>query len=205
MRMFSCLLVALVAGAFVLPLARADLPQTQPSSPYIAGPDEALLVFVRPRKRLAEEVLYSVVNARGECIAVLGNDWKVVAPIRGGKETLMVVSGVAQPQVQLLEVRALQGRTYVIQMRPRLNRKAPVDLTILRREEQPLEAFPATVLTSNPFRPNLAECSAFVSDKRRKLSEKAAAAKKAWNEDQALRERQTVVPGDGWPANLITP
>ncbi|MEM7136411.1 MAG: hypothetical protein AAF500_07530 [Myxococcota bacterium] len=205
MRVLSCLFVALAAAAFVVPPARADIPQTQPGSPYVAGSEKALLVFVRPRKRLAEEVLYSVVNARGECIAVLGNDWKVVAPIRAGTETLMLVSGVAQPQVQLLEVRALKGHTYVVQLRPRMNRKAPVEISIMRRREQPLEAFPATVLTSNPFRPSLGECTGFVSDKRRKISEKAAAAKKAWNDDPGLRERQTVVPRDGWSADLITP
>ncbi|MEM8608107.1 MAG: hypothetical protein AAGF92_13430 [Myxococcota bacterium] len=186
-------------------VARADDPKPQAPSPYVAPEGDALLVFVRPRKRLAEDVLYSVVNARGECIGVLGNDWKVTAAIRPGTQTLMVVSGVAQPQVQLLQVQATKGHTYVVTMRPRVNRKSPVDLTVLRRRDQPLKAFPAAILDTNPFRSDLGDCTAWVAAKRERLTSKAEAAKEQWSVDPEVRSAQTVRANDGWPAKEVLP
>lgn len=195
----ASLIVALPTGS------RADAPRSIRASPYAAAEDDALLVFVRPRKRLAEDILYSIVTDRGQCIGVLANDWKVAAPISPGRQTLMVVSGAAQPQVQLLEVDAARGHTYVVKMRPRMNRKAPVELTVLRRSEQPLEAFPATILETPPFRPDLADCTSWVASRRARLTDKARAAKNAWQKDAKLRDKQTVRPSDGWPASEVSP
>lgn len=185
--------------------ADADVPRTSKSSPYVAPEGEALLVFVRPRKRLAEENIFSIVTERGECIGMLANDWKVVAPIRPGKQRFMVVTGVAQPQVQLLEVHAAADHTYVIKMRPRMNRKAPVELTVLKRSEQPLAAFPASILETGPFRPNLEECSAWVASRRARLTDKARAAAESWKSDAETRAAQTVRASDGWPAAEVAP
>ena len=197
----------LVISGFVVTVSlpsKADIPKTPATSPYVAPEDHALIVFVRPRKRLAEEVMYSVVDERGRCIAVLGNDWKVVGQLRPGRQRLMVITGVAQPQVQLLKVKAEAGRTYVVKLRPRVNARNPVEMTVVRRPEQPLELFPASVVQTNPFRPDLADCTAWVAARRSKLASKASRARTVWNEDEAMRQRQTIQPADGWTREEVT-
>jgi len=185
--------------------AEADIPKTLTKSPYVAPEGEALLVFVRERKRLASDVIYSIVDERGRCIASVADDWKVVAPIKPGTQTLMVVTGVAQPQVQLLKVKAGTGKTYVVKMRPRVNTKSPVELTILRRSTEPLEMFPASIRETGPFRPNLNECTAWVAKRQSKLATKGAQAKEAWKaEDKEFRASQTIRPADGWTGDEVT-
>lgn len=185
--------------------ARADIPKTPTESPYVAPEGEALLVFIRDRKRLASEVIYSVVNERGRCIASVPDSWKVVAPIKPGTQTLMIVTGVAQPQVQLLKVKAQAGKTYVVKMRPRVNTKSPVALTILRRSTEPLEVFPATILDTSPFKPDLEGCTAWVAARQSRLATKAAQVQQAWKAaEEEFRASQTVRPADGWTADEVT-
>ena len=198
--------VGLVCGFAWAVLAFADEPQPAEPSPYVAPSGDALVVFVRPRKRLAEEVLYSIVDDRGECRAVVGNDWKVAVPTRPGTQTWMVVAGAAQFQVQLLEVRARADHTYVVEMRPRMNRKAPVAIDVVRRADQPLEAFPGGIVESGPFRPTLlGDCNAWVASRRAKLADKARDAKRVWDSDEEVRKAQTVRAADGWPADAVPP
>ncbi|MGB5811585.1 MAG: hypothetical protein WBG86_13695 [Polyangiales bacterium] len=201
MRAGSLLCFFLVASS----VAQADFPTTPKASPYVAPEGRALLVFDRPRKRLSEELVFSIVNERGECVGVLGNGWKIVVPVRPSTQTLLIVTGVAQPQVQLLKVKPTAGNTYVIRMRPRVDRKAPVELTIVRKGDQPLEAFPGSILESSPFRPNLDDCSAWVRSRRSKLTDKASAARREWNSDEELRSSQTVQRVDGWTERDILP
>jgi hypothetical protein len=183
----------------------ADVSKSPAKSPYVAPDGKALLVFIRPRKRLAEEVLYSIVDERGRCIAVIGNDWKVTAPIQPRTQTLMVVAGVAQPQVQLLEVSAAPNHTYVISMRPRVKARSPVELTVVRRKSQPMGAFPSSILESSPFKPDLRECSAWVTSRRKKLAAKGQQAKETWDSDAELRASQTIHRDDGWAEHEILP
>lgn len=187
------------------PTAEADIPKTPTKSPYIAPEGEALLVFVRERKRLASDLIYSIVDERGRCIASVPNDWKVVAPVKPGTQTLMVIAGVAQPQVQLLKVKAGAGRTYVVRMRPRVNTKSPVELSILRRSNEPLEMFPAAIRETGPFKVNLDACTAWVAKRQSKLATKAAQAKAAWKAaDEEFRANQTIRAGDGWTGDEVT-
>ncbi len=184
--------------------AVADQPKAASESPYVAPEGKALVVFVRERKRLASEVVYSIVNERGRCIASLANDWKVAAVVEPGAQMLMVVTGVTQPQVQLLKVKARAGRTYVVKMRPRVNAKNPVELTILRRSTQPLEMFPASIRETSPFRPNLDDCTAWVASRRSKLATKAAQAKAAWKaQDDEFRASYTIGGADGWTGDEV--
>ncbi len=203
LRVFALLLAVWTTG-FAPTLSRAQIPTVSTKSPYVAAEGKALLVFVRPRKRLAEEVLHSVVDEQGRCIAVLGNGWTVVAPVRPGARKLLVVTGVAQPTVQLLKVKATVGNTYVVMFRPRVNAKRPVDITILRKSEQTLEKFPPSVLESGPFHPDLRDCSAWVASRRGRLVGKASDAKADWNEeDDEFRAAHTIRPADGWSASEI--
>ena len=184
--------------------SRADIPKTPTESPYVAPEGKALLVFVRERKRLAEDAIYSIVNERGRCIASVADDWKVIARVRPGTQMLMVVTGVAQPQVQLLKVKAAAGKTYVVKMRPRVNTKSPVKLTILRRSTEPLEMFPASIRETGPFKPNLKECTAWVAKRQAKLATKAAQAKEGWKaEDKEFRASRTIRAADGWKGDEV--
>lgn len=204
-----------IARAIVLGLAisgaaasvEADPPKGVAESPYVAPEGKALVVFVRERKRLASEVVYSIVDKRGRCVALVANAWKVVAQVEPGSQTLMVVTGVAQPQVQLLNVKAVAGKTYIVKMRPRVNAKNPVELTILRRSTEPLEMFPAPIRETGPFRPNLEECTAWVEARRSKLATKAAHAKEAWrSKDEKFRASHTIRSADGWTgAEVVGP
>lgn len=205
MQIARIVLVSLVVLAAAAPAVEADLPKPPGETQYIAPPGKALVVFVRQRKRLASEVIYSIVNERGQCIASVANDWKVVARVEPGTQMLMVVTGVAQPQVQLLKVKADPGKTYVVKMRPRVNAKNPVELTILRRSTEPLEMFPAAVRETSPFRPNLEECTAWVATRQSKLATKATQAKEAWSsKDKAFRESRTIRGADGWSGDEVT-
>ncbi|MDH3726829.1 MAG: hypothetical protein OER77_04810 [Myxococcales bacterium] len=204
MRIARVVFVSLAIWAAGAPSVEADLPGTARESPYVAPEGKALVVFVRKRKRLASEVIYSIVNERGQCIALVANDWKVVARIEPGTQTLMVVTGVAQPQVQLLKVKAAAGKTYVVKMRPRVNAKNPVELTILRRSAEPLEMFPASIRETGPFRPNLDECTTWVATRKSKLVTKAAQAKEAWQaKDKEFRASQTIHATDGWSGDEV--
>jgi len=202
MQRRSLVLVVFVVLASVTDRSLADLGRPSQSL-YVAPEGRALVVFDRPRKRLSEEVVFSIVDHRGRCIGILGNGWKVVAELRPGAQKLLVITGVAQPQVQLLEVKAEAGRTYVVRMQPRVKAKAPVEITVIRRKEQPLEAFPASVVESSPFRPDVAECAAWVAKRRGKLEAKASAARQEWNANEALRAKQTVQRSDGWTAEEV--
>jgi hypothetical protein len=185
-------------------VSRADIPKTPTESPYVAPKGKALLVFVRERKRLAEDVIYSIVDERGRCIALVADRWKVIAPVRPGTQMLMVVTGVAQPQVQLLKVKAAAGKTYVVKMRPRVSTKSPVELTILRRSTEPLELFPASIRETGPFKPNLEECTAWVASRQAKLATKAAQAKERWRaEDKEFRASRTIRAADGWKGDEV--
>ncbi|MDH3625727.1 MAG: hypothetical protein OEQ49_17815 [Myxococcales bacterium] len=205
MRIARVVFVSLAILAAGAPVVEADPPKSLDESPYVAPEGKSLVVFVRPRKRLASEVIYSVVNERGWCIASVANDWKVVARVEPGTQMLMVVAGVAQPQVQLLKLKAEAGKTYIVKMRPRVNTKNPVELTILRRGTEPLEMFPASIRESSPFRPNLDECTAWVATRQSKLANKAAQAKEAWRgKDKAFRESHTIRGADGWTGDEVT-
>ncbi|MGB7475915.1 MAG: hypothetical protein WBM26_06860, partial [Polyangiales bacterium] len=63
-----------VVGALLLALlgvssaSEAQIPKTV-QAPYAAPPDQALLVFSRPRRRQASEVTMHIVNQAGRCIA----------------------------------------------------------------------------------------------------------------------------------------
>ncbi|MDH3199435.1 MAG: hypothetical protein OEM15_00945 [Myxococcales bacterium] len=205
MRSARIVFVLLAILAAETTSVEADLATTPGESPYIAPEGKALVVFVRKRKRLASEVIYSIVNERGRCIASVANDWKVVARVEPGTQMLMVVTGVAQPQVQLLKVKAEAGKTYVVKMRPRVNAKNPVELTILRRSTEPLEMFPASLRETGPFKPNLEECTAWVAKRQSKLATKAARAKEAWKAaDKEFRASHTIRGADGWTGDEVT-
>jgi len=180
--------------------AQAQIPKT-PDSSYVAPADQALLIFDRPRHRQASETGIRVVTPAGKCIALLENDWQMAAAIWPGKQMLMLVTGMSPPVVQLLEVNLSAGKTYVVRLRPRVNVKSPVEIEVLRREDQPLEAFPAAVREQLPAQPNLRQCTEWVSWKRSKIGSRAGEAKRSWDEaDKEFRDRNTVHRNDGWTA-----
>jgi hypothetical protein len=199
---FSLLSLAAFSLSFT---AEAQIPKT-PDASYLAPADQALLVFDRPRHRQASQTGIRVVTPAGKCIAVLENDWQMAAPIWPGKQMLMLVTGMSPPVVQLLEVNLSAGKTYVVRLRPRVNVKSPVEIEVLRRADQPLEAFPAAVREQRPAQPSLRECTEWVSWKRSKIASKAGEAKRRWDEaDEEFRDRNTVHRNDGWTATEVQP
>jgi hypothetical protein len=183
--------------------AGAEIPKTN-RAPYAAPADQALLVLRRPRQRQASEVTVRVVDEGGRCIAILQNDWQVVAPLWPGKHMLMVIAGTAPPTVQLLHARVSSGKTYLVDLRMRVNVKSPVGIEVARRSNQPLEAFPPAVRERGPFEPDLRKCTEWVSWKRPKISAKASEAKRRWDEaTEEYREGHTVHRNDGWTADEV--
>lgn len=183
----------------------ADVPKTA-ETPYAAPAGQALLVFVRPRQRQASETAFRIVDQGGKCIALLDNGWQVAAPMWPGKHMLMVITGTAPPTVQLLHAKLTGGKTYVVRLRPRVNVKSPVRIEVVRRENQPLEAFPLDVDEQSPFQPDLRQCTEWVFWKRDKIARRGAAAKRKWDESsEARREVVTVERSDGWTAAEVYP
>lgn len=190
----------LLAALWLGPRAQAQIPKTLDPS-YVAPADQALLIFDRPRHHQASETGIRVVTPAGKCIAVLENDWQMAAAIWPGKQMLMLVTGMSPPVVQLMEVNLSAGKTYVVRLHPRVNVKKPVEVEVIRRGDQPLEAFPAAVRERLPAQPSLRECTEWVSWKRSKLGSRAGEAKRSWDEaDEEFRDRNTVHRNDGWTA-----
>jgi len=118
-----------------------------------------------------------------------------------GKHMLMVNTGTAPPTVQLMEVRLSAGKTYVVVLRTRVNAKRPVAIKVLRRADQPLEAFPPAVRDRVPAKPDLRRCTEWISWKRGKIESRAQRVKVDW--DRAGHEHRathTVHRNDGWIA-----
>ena len=180
--------------------AGAQIPKTV-EHPYVAPSDQALLVFSRPRRRQASEVEVRVVNQGGRCLAFLKNDWHMAAPMWPGKHMLMVVTGSAPPAVQLMQVKLSAGKTYVVKLRTRVSSKNPIEIVVVRRADQPLEAFPPEVRALVPAKPDLRKCTEWVSWKSGKIESRAERVKHDW--DQASDEHldaHTVRRNDGWTA-----
>ena len=191
------LVVALLSTSVA---AEAQIPKTV-EAPYAAPSDQALLVFSRPRRRQASETAYRIVTQAGRCIAVLYNGRQMAAPMWPGKHMVMVVTGTAPPTIQLVQLNVSAGKTYVINLRPRVNMKSPVQIEVIRRSAQPLEAFPAAVRELAPAKPDLRQCTEWVSWKRSKIEPKAEQAKRKWDEtDDEHRDTHTVHRNDGWTA-----
>lgn len=199
----AVLLLALLALLTGGSASEAQIPKAV-DEPYVAPADQALLVFSRPRRRQASEVTMRIVNQAGRCIASLGNDWQMAAPMWPGKHMLMVVTGTAPPTVQLLEARVSAGKTYVVNLRTRVNAKSPVDVNVLRRAEQPLEAFPPAVRERIAAKPDLRKCTEWVSWKRRKIQARAQRVRVDWDKaSDEHRAAHTVHRNDGWTATEV--
>lgn len=186
--------------------AEAQIPKTE-RAPYAAPADQALVVFTRPRHRQASTTVFRVVDRAGKCIALLENGWQVTAPMWPGKHMLMVVTGTAPPTVQLFQVKLSGAKTYVIKLRARVNVKRPVQITMVRRDDEPMEAFPPWVSQQQPFRQELRECTEWVSWRRAKIEPKAELAKQNWDEaTDEHRDEHTLRRNDGWtPAEIPEP
>lgn len=193
----AALCIALFAMGSV---AEAQIPKTV-EAPYAAPSDQALLVFSRPRRRQASEVTIRVVNKGGRCIALLENDWQMAAPLWPGKHMMMLITGTAPPTVQLIEARVSAGRTYVVNLRTRVNSRNPVEVDVLRRADQALEVFPPAVVERIPAKPDLRTCTEWVSWKRGKIETRAERVKHDWDEARdEHRAAHTIRRNDGWTA-----
>lgn len=174
------------------------------TEPYAAPKDQALLVLSRPRRKQASETGIRIVNKAGRCIARLENGWRVAVPLWPGKHTLLIVTGMAPPTVQLFEARLSAGKTYVVELRTRVNVKSPVEVNVVRRSDQPLEQFPQAIREQGPFKEDLRTCTEWVSWKLSKIEPKAEIAKRKWDDaDDAFRAEHTVRRNDGWTATEV--
>lgn len=192
----TCLFVACLVLFSSSP--RAQVPKTDPL-PYAAPPGKALLVFHRPRKRQASETEFRIVDQAGRCLGILKNGWLVAAAVYPGSQMIMVLTGTAQTTVQLLQAKVSGGKTYVVELGARVNVKSPAEITVVRRDDQPLNAFPPAIKEQSPFPYDLRKCTEWVSWKRARIEPKAEIAKNKWDEaDDDVREANTIHRNDGW-------
>ena len=182
----------------------ADVPKTI-EEPYVAPKDQALLVISRPRHRQASETEFRIVDQGGRCLGLLKNGWQVATPMWPGKHMLMIVTGTTPPTVQLMQAKLSAGKTYVVQLRARVNVKSPVEVEVIRRANQPLEQFPQNIKEQSPFAQELRSCTEWVSWKRAKIEPRASNAKRKWDEaSDEFRQQRTVRRNDGWTGPEIT-
>lgn len=197
-RAFLATLLFVACLALPSAASEAQVPQTEPR-PYAAPSGKSLLVFSRPRKRQAEETEIRIIDQAGRCLGLLKNGWQIAAAVYPGTQMLMVVTGTVQPTVQLVRAKMSGGKTYVVELRPRVNVKSPVEINVVRREDQPLQAFPKAILEQSPFNSDLRKCTEWVSWKRRRIEPKAEIAKNKWDDaDDDFRNEHTVRRNDGW-------
>jgi hypothetical protein len=203
MRALDTLRVLLVALVVMSPSADGQIPKAV-EAPYVAPSGKALLVFSRPRRRQASETTYQIVDQAGRCIAVLNNGWQMAAPMWPGKHMLMVITGTAPPTIQLMQAKLSAGKTYVVELRSRVNVKSPVAIKVVRRSDQPLKAFPAAVREAVLAKPDLRQCTEWVSWKLSKIEPRAEQAKRKWDEaSEEHRRAHTVHRNDGWTAAQV--
>jgi hypothetical protein len=190
--------------AFPAAVALAQIPKSE-KTPYAAPSDQALLVFSRPRQRQASEVTFRVVTHAGRCLAQLENDTQMAAALWPGTHMLMIITGSAPPTVQLLHAKVSAGKTYVVELKPRVNVKYPVKMSVMRRSEQPLEAFPSAIRDTIAAKRDLRKCTEWVSWKRPKIEPRAERAKYKWDEEASdeLRAAHSLRRNDGWTAAEI--
>ncbi len=200
-------MLALVAAATWWGAATVQAPAQVPKTvdTRLAAPSQrAMLVFTRPRKRQASEVPFRIVDRAGKCLAVLKNGTMAIAPVWPGRQMLMVITGSAPPTIQLLEAKLSTGKTYVVSLRARVSAQNPVDIQVVRRAEQPLEAFPPEVRDALPIEADLRRCTEWVRWKRGRIESRAEHAKFLWDEaDDARRDPHTIRRNDGWLASEI--
>jgi hypothetical protein len=190
----SAFLVATMPLSLTAQIPKAD-------DPYVAPSDQALLVLSRPRRRQASEGTIRVVNPAGRCLAELENGWQAAAPLWPGTHMLMVIMGEAPPTVQLVEAKVRAGHTYVVRLETRVNMKSPVRITVVRRKDQPLEAFPPSVRDAMPMTSDLRKCNEWVSWKRSRIEPRAERAKRHWDQaEEDFHELRTIHRNDGWTA-----
>ena len=210
MRFHTCWLLTVLALLGLGTPVAAEIPTT-PESPYVAAEGKALLVFARSAKWQLPDVTYTVVDEGGRCLGVLGNGWTVAAPVRPGRQRIMVLSGTLQMGMQLLRVRLDAGKTYVIRLDPSISAKEPIRFRVLRAEQEP---FPSDILGTTPFRSlasvpmapweDLDECSASMRKRAGKLESKSKRALEDWStETKAFRDARTVRPNDGYSASEV--
>ena len=146
-----------------------------------------------------------MVTHAGRCLAQLDNDSQMAAALWPGTHMLMVVTGSAPPTVQLLHAKVSAGKTYVVELLPRVNVKYPVKISVVRRSDQPLEAFPSAIRDTIPAKRDLRKCTEWVSWKRPKIEPRAERAKYRWDEEASdeLRDAQSLRRNDGWTAAEI--
>lgn len=204
MRLKIAVFVLIGATALLAPVrGNADIPKTE-KQPYAAPRDQALLVFKRPRQRQASETDFRIVDQGGRCLAMLRNDWQVAVPVWPGKQMLLIITGTTPPTVQLIEAKVSGGKTYVVELRARVNVKRPVDIEVIRRADQPLEAFPPEVREKSPFQEDLRKCTEWVSWKRPRIEPKAEMAKSEWDDaGEERRAAHTIRRNDGWRVDEI--
>lgn len=196
--------VMLIACLGMCASVGAQVPKTV-KEPYAAPADQALLVFKRPRHRQASETEIRIVNQAGRCLALLKDGWQAAAPVWPGKHMLMVVTGVMPPTVQLMHAKVSAGKTYVVELKPRVNVKSPVEIRLIRRADQPLEQFPQAIKEQSPFTQDLRRCTEWVSWKRSKIEPKAEVAKQRWDDaSDSFRNERTIRRNDGWTATEVT-
>jgi len=190
------LLTVLMTGS----ASEAQIPKTV-DAPYVAPSDQAMLVFMRPRRKQASEVTIRVVNQAGRCIALLDNASQMAAPTWPGKHMLMVITGTAPPTVQLMEARLSAGKTYVVKLRTRVKAKSPVEVQVVRRADQALEVFPPELRELSPATPDLRTCTEWVAWKSGKIESRAERVKADWDKaSDEHRAEHTVHRNDGWTA-----
>jgi hypothetical protein len=196
-RAAGLLVIALLS---ITATTEAQIPKAV-ESPYAAPSDQALVVFSRPRRRQASDVTYRIVSQAGRCLAVLDNGWQMGATMWPGRHMVMVITGTAPPTIQLMELKLSAGKTYVVNLRSRVHMKSPVHIQIVRRSDQPLEAFPPAVRKLAPVDPDLRKCTEWVSWKRSKIETRAEQAKRKWDEAaDEYRNAHTLHRNDGWTA-----
>ena len=195
----------LLAMASMTAPAGAQIPETV-KAPYVAPSDQAKVVFSRERRRQASQVTLRIVSQAGRCLAELNNGWQMVTTMWPGKHMVMVVTGTAPPTVQLMELRLSAGKTYVVNLRTRVNTKSPVEIGIVRRDDQPLEAFPPAVSERTEVETDLRQCTEWVSWKRAKIEPRAEQAKQKWDKEEAdgHRSEHTLHRNDGWTATEVS-
>ena len=180
--------------------ARAKRGSPEPAETFVAPPDKALLIFVRPRF-LVKYAPVLLLNEQRECIAATKG--KTYTRLLVDPGTFSVFASALKKEGRWVDLHVDAGRTYVIRTRPSGYNAGKLTVVLAKRGEATFEQSKEWIAASQDYEADLEKMSRKLSKKRRQKRLEKALAQEAERRaaSAAYIERHTVRPDDGRDAS----
>jgi hypothetical protein len=161
---------------------------------YVAPPNKALIVFVRPAK-LGKAVKFYVVDEDKRFLTMLKGNQHVMIAVEPGKHTFYVISENAG----LVRADLAAGRTYVIETRPKMGMgKARVAVQPVLRNTPRFAESAKWLRDTKPYDPDLEDGANWVRKHQPVVQKRIGKAEEDWSRgDESYRATLSMSAEDG--------